>query len=210
MISLLYSPILSAFSRKCPLEYFNGIIMENNHNQTEKSNASIDGGPGPGSIPVAVSGFEDPVGLMSDFVNILMNIQDYNFILNDKDIEPQQLSNPSELLGVVLWHAEKRVRLAYTGDESVAHDGATLNVYFVQDPEAVLGVRPVIGELTQRSPLPCFVVDIIEETFKHNLVSRNTASLDGLLQSFREDYEAGLIPQMDAEAPRFPEPGLAG
>lgn len=160
--------------------------------------------------PVAVSGFDDPVGLMSDFVNVFMNTSDYNFILNDQDVMPHQLSNPNELLGVILWEAEKRVRLAYTGDESVARDGATLNVFFVEDSDSILGLRPLIGELSQRSPLPCFVVDIIAEAFKNNLVSRNTATLDGLLSSFKQDFEAGLIPQINPDAGRMPEPGLVG
>jgi len=184
--------------------------MESIQNQAGSSSASIGSEMGKGESPISSNDFADPVGFMSDFVNVLMNENEYNFVLQDQDVESHQLGDPAGLLGVVLWHAEKRVRLAYTGDETVANDGATLNVYFVEDVDSVLGVRPMIGELSQRSPLPCFVVDIIDEAYKHNLVSRNTASLDNLIEDFKRDYEAGIIPLMEVGSSRLPEPGSLG
>lgn len=144
---------------------------------------------------------------ISDIVATLVLQRQWKFILGDDDVEATDIGDPRSLLGPVLWQAEKKYRLVYSGDVREAKDGASLGVKFVVDEACAVGSRPVIETEagSPRSSAIIFLYDVLSETFENNRVHRDTASLDALVQEFRADNEAGLIPWVVESAVKTPE-----
>lgn len=137
-----------------------------------------------------------PLYQISDIVAVLVMYKNWKFILGDDDVDAMDIADPQSLLGPILWQAEKKFRVGYTGDFREVREGASLGIKFVADSQSSVGSRPILEAAigSPRSPSIIFLYDVLNETFENFKVNRDTASLDALVQEFRDDNAAGLVP----------------
>ena len=144
---------------------------------------------------------------VSDFIAALVVDQGWTFVYRDLDVDVSQIADPRGLMGVLLWEAEKSVRVAFNGDATEAVPGSTLGLQFTPDEEAAVGASPVLnGEAgSPQSPALVFVLDALAQSMIRYEIAPGVASLDHLVEAFQIDRDAGILPWSGGSAPRLSE-----